>query len=180
MKNIPDLSHKIEIIKERVYFIRNQKVMFDKDLAELYGVEVKVLNQAVRRNIERFPPDFMFQLKKDELNEHHSLRSQIVTLESGKSGRGKYAKYDSFVFTEQGIAMLSSVLKSTRAIQVNIQIMRAFTALRRMTEMYGDVKEKIQEMEKEYGEKFTQIFKILSVLTNEGESPKKKIGFKVT
>ena len=161
----------IEIIKEKVFLIRGKKVMLDRDLAELYGVEIKRLNEAVKRNLERFPPDFMFQLNKEE--SEICSRSQIATL----NVRGKNIKYSPYVFTEQGIAMLSSVLKSRQAIQVNIQIMRAFTALRRMTEMYGDVRQKIEKMEKEYGAKFIQIFKILNALTEDKIKPKKKIGF---
>jgi len=106
-----------EKITSKIYLIRGHKVILDRDLAELYGVANKVLKQAVKRNISRFPSDFMFQLSSDE---QRSLRSQIVTLK-----RGQHAKYLSFAFTEQGIAMLSSVLNSERAIQVNIQIMRA-------------------------------------------------------
>ncbi|MBW2662059.1 MAG: ORF6N domain-containing protein, partial [Deltaproteobacteria bacterium] len=112
----------IDIIASKIYLIRSVKVMLDRDLAELYGVETKVLKQAVRRNIDRFPADFMFELTKEE---NQSLRSQNVTLK-----RGQHSKYLSFAFTEQGVAMLSSVLKSKRAIHVNIQIMRTFTKLR--------------------------------------------------
>ena len=105
----------VENISSKIFIIRGQKVMLDKDLAELYGIETRVLKQAVRRNIKRFPEDFMFQLT---FKEESSLRSQIVILE----GKGKHSKYLSMAFTEQGVAMLSSVLKSDRAIQVNIQI----------------------------------------------------------
>ncbi len=108
----------LEVIERKIYLIRGHKVMLDSDLAELYGVPVKVLNQAVRRNISRFPEDFMFQLTKEE---YDSLRSQFVTL---NTGRGKHRKYLPYVFTEQGVAMLSSVLRSERAIQVNIAIMK--------------------------------------------------------
>ena len=103
----------VEWIEKKIYLIRGHKVMLDSDLAKLYGVSVKVLNQGVKRNINRFPEDFMFQLTKEE---YDSLRSQIVTL---KKGRGKHRKYLPYVFTEQGVAMLSSVLRSERAIQVN-------------------------------------------------------------
>ena len=114
----------LEIIRSKIYEIRGQKVMLDKDLAQMYGVETKVLNQAVKRNIERFPEDFMFRLTKDEC-----LRSQIVTLNEAK---GQHLKYMPFAFTEQGVAMLSSVLRSMTAIQVNISIMRAFVSVRQM------------------------------------------------
>lgn len=119
----------LELIREKIYEIRGQRIMLDKDLANLYGVEVKVLNQAVKRNIERFPDDFMFQLNKEEAD---SLRSQIVTI---KAGRGEHRKYFPYVFTEQGVAMLSSVLKSKTAIEVNIRIMRAFVAVRNYISM---------------------------------------------
>ncbi|MEI7512425.1 MAG: ORF6N domain-containing protein [Candidatus Uhrbacteria bacterium] len=115
----------LERIENRIFIIRGKKVMLDRDIAELYGVETKVLNQAVKRNIERFPEDFMFELS---LNEAESLRSQFVTSNIGRGG----ARYLPVVFTEQGVAMLSSVLKSKRAIQVNIQIIRTFTKLREM------------------------------------------------
>ena len=116
--------NEIEEIRNRIYEIRGRQVMLDKDLAELYGVEVKVLNQSVKRNAKRFPSDFMFQLSKDEFD---SLRSQIVTL---KNGRGGHSKYLPYAFTEQGVAMLSSVLRSDTAIEVNIRIMRTFVAVR--------------------------------------------------
>jgi hypothetical protein len=112
----------IEFIQSKIIMIRGQKVMIDQDLAGLYGVQTKVLKQAVRRNIKRFPADFMFELTEEE---DLSLRSQIVTLK-----RGQHSKYLPFAFTEQGVAMLSSVLNSERAIQVNILIMRSFTRLR--------------------------------------------------
>ena len=118
----------LEIIKNKIYEIRGQRVMLDRDLAQLYGVETKVLNQAVRRNLERFPEDFMFELTKAEANLLEiSSRSQFVTL---NKGRGANLKYAPLVFTEQGVAMLSSVLRSSTAIQVNISIMRAFVTMR--------------------------------------------------
>ena len=118
----------LEVIKNKIYEIRGQRVMLDRDLAQLYGVETKVLNQAVRRNLERFPEDFMFELTKYEANLLEiSSRSQIVTL---NKGRGSNYKYAPLVFTEQGVAMLSSVLRSSTAIQVNISIMRAFVTMR--------------------------------------------------
>lgn len=115
-----------EAISNKIYFIRNQKVMLDSDLALLYGIETRVLKQAVKRNISRFPEDFMFELSKIE---YDSLRSQIVTL---KNGRGQHQKYLPSVFTEHGVLMLSSVLNSDRAIQTNIQIMRIFAKVRQM------------------------------------------------
>ena len=118
----------LEIIRSKIYEIRGQRVMLDRDLAQMYGVETKVLNQAVRRNLERFPEDFMFELTKDEYNALEiSSRSQIVTL---NNKRGTNIKYAPLAFTEQGVAMLSSVLKSSTAIQINISIMRAFVTMR--------------------------------------------------
>ena len=129
----------IERITNRIYVIRGIKVMLDRDLAELYGVETKVLKQVVKRNINRFPADFMFELTKVE---NQALRSQNVTLK-----RGQHSKYLPYVFTEQGVAMLSSVLKSDRAIQVNIQIMRAFTQLSQLLSTHKDLKKKIEAIE---------------------------------
>jgi len=142
--------------------------MIDWDLAELYGVETKVLKQAVRRNIKRFPNDFMFDLTKDEFE---NLRSQIVTSSWGG------ARYLPMAFTEQGVAMLSTVLKSDRAIQVNIQIMRAFTQLRQMLSTHKDLKRKIESMEKKYDQQFQVVFEAIKQLLTEEDKSKKKIGF---
>lgn len=135
-----DLSISVQLIEQRIYFIRNQKVMLDSDLAELYQVETKALNQAVKRNIERFPEDFCFQLDKEE---YDSLRSQLVTI---ASGRGQHSKYLPYAFTEQGIAMLSSVLRSQRAIQVNIAIMRAFVKLRQFLVSNEELVKKVEQL----------------------------------
>jgi phage regulator Rha-like protein len=131
-----------ERIVNRIFLIRSKKVMLDRDLAELYGVETKVLKQAVKRNINRFPGDFMFELSKDEFE---IWRSQIVTSKSDRKG----LRYAPMVFTEQGVAMLSSVLNSERAIQVNIQIVRTFTKLREMLTSNKSLKDKIEGMEKD-------------------------------
>jgi hypothetical protein len=162
----------LEKIENKIYTIRNQKVMLDRDLAVLYGVQTKVLNQGVKRNITRFPEDFMFQLTKDE---YHSLRSQIVTLE----GRGKYPKYLPYAFTENGVAMLSSVLNSERAIQVNIQIMRVFTKLRGMLREYEELKEFVISLANKQQEDVSYLFMELDRLNKLFESlnPKKRIGF---
>ena len=146
-------------------------MILDRDLAELYGVETKVLKQAVRRNAKRFPVDFMFELKTEE---EKTLRSQSVTLK-----RGKHSKYLSFAFTEQGVAMLSSVLNSDRAIQVNIQIMRAFSKLREMLSTHEDLKEKMETMEKKYDQQFQVIFEAIKQLLETEAKPKKKIGFTI-
>ena len=123
----------VERIESAILAIRGRRVLLDSELAALYGVEVKVLNQAVKRNIERFPADFMFQLSAEEAA---PLRSQIVTL---KVARGLHRKYLPYAFTEQGVAMLSSVLRSPRAVQVNIEIMRAFVRLRQMLQQNADL-----------------------------------------
>lgn len=132
------------IIQQKIYIIRGEQVMLDRDLAEMYGMETKVLKQAVRRNIQRFPSDFMFQLTKEE---YTSLRSQFVTL---KSGRGQHSKYMPYAFTEQGVAMLSSILNSDTAIEVNIAIMRTFVAVRRLvstTALPASPAERIKKLE---------------------------------
>ena len=125
----------LEVIKSKIIEIRGCKVMLDFDLALLYNVETRVLKQAVRRNHNRFPEDFMFELTEIELN---SLRSQIVTLKN--NGRGQHSKYLPFAFTEQGIAMLSSILNSEKAIEVNISIIRAFVTMRQFTLTYSELK----------------------------------------
>jgi hypothetical protein len=159
----------IELIAKKIYLIRGIKVMLDRDLAELYGVETRVLNQAVGRNIDRFPKDFMFILDREEI-----MRiSQIVT-----SSEIKFSKRVR-CFTEQGVAMLSSVLRSKRAVQVNIQIMRAFTQLRKMLSTHEDLKRKIESMEKKYDEQFQIVFEAIKQLIETDEKPKKKIGFTV-
>ena len=166
----------VERITSRIYLIRGVKAMLDRDLAELYGVETRSLKQAVRRNIKRFPEDFMFVLTKKEFD---LLRSQIVI--STKGG----TMYRSYAFTEQGVAMLSSVLNSDRAIQVNIQIMRAFSQMRKVLLSHKDLKRKIEIMEKKITEKYADhdkkinlIFKTLKKMIIEEDKSKRKIGFK--
>ncbi len=156
-------------ILTKIYLIRGVKVMIDRDLAELYKVETKVLKQAVKRNYTRFPDDFMFELTGDEFE---ILRSQIVTSRWGG------IRYAPMAFTEQGVAMLSSVLNSERAIQVNIQIMRAFTKLRQMILSYDDLRKKIEAMESKYDKQFKIVFDALKELLATESKPKKKIGFK--
>ena len=167
MKTIP-----VELISNKIHFIRGKAVMIDQDLAQLYGVETKYLNRQVRRNLERFPEDFMFQLTKSE-----ALRCQNVTLK--KTGRGRHRKYLPYVFTEQGVAMLSSVLNSSLAIQVNIQIMRAFVAVKKTSLTYVTLKRKIDEMEKNYDVKFKVVFEaieqiILEMVKTDHQKPHQK------
>ncbi len=159
----------IENISALIYQLRGQKVMLDRDLARLYGVETKVLKQAVRRNIKRFPGDFMIELTLDE---DKSLRSQFVTLK-----RGGHSKYPPMAFTEQGVAMLSSVLNSERAIQINIQIMRAFTQLRQLILDSTDLRREIEELRQDTDGKFRIVFQTLEQLLAEETRPPKKIGF---
>jgi hypothetical protein len=145
----------IEVIQKKIYLVRGRNVMFDFDLAGLYRVETKVLIQSVKRNLRRFPQDFMFQLTKEEF---HNLRSQIVT--SSWGGR----RYFPYVFTEQGVAMLSSVLNSDQAIEVNIQIMRVFTKLREMVASHKDLARKIEDLEHKYGDHDKKIMAIFDAI----------------
>ncbi len=159
----------VERIKQSIVLIRGQKVMLDRDLANLYEVETRVLNQAVGRNIKRFPEDFMFALTRDEI-----MRiSQIVT-----SSDIKYAKRV-HAFTEQGVAMLSSVLRSERAIEVNIAIMRAFVQLREMLASNAELARKLKQMDKKYDEQFKIVFEATRQLMTPPAKPRKKIGFEV-
>ncbi len=162
----------IEKIEKRIILLRGYKVMLDSDLADLYGVDTKALIQAVKRNIGRFPTDFMFQLNYQEVAR---LRSQIVTLDV--KGRGKYRKYMPYVFTEQGIAMLSSVLKSKRAVRVNIEIMRAFVQIREILATHKDLARKLAELEKRYDSQFKIVFDAIRQMIVSPESKEKRIGF---
>ncbi|MES2239998.1 MAG: ORF6N domain-containing protein [Bacteroidota bacterium] len=160
----------IEVIKNKIHEIRGQKVMLDFDLADLYGTETKVLKQSVRRNVTRFPKDFMFELTEIEFN---SLRSQIVT--SNKGGM----RYMPFAFTEQGIAMLSSVLNSEKAIAINISIIRAFVTIRQFTLTYSELKDRILAIENQ----FPDIYKALNYLVDKdadikNNTERNKIGYK--
>lgn len=154
----------LALIKKRIYELRGHSILLDVDLAELYGVETRVLKQAVRRNQSRFPEDFMFELTLEELR---LLRSQFVILEPG---RGKYTKYLPFAFTEQGVAMLSSVLKSEAAIQVNIAIMRAFVAVRRYALTYSELAQKIAELEARSEQEFADVNEVLKWLGEENQA----------
>lgn len=164
-----------EHIEKAILLIRGQKVMLDRDLAELYDVPTKRLNEQVRRNLRRFPDDFTFQLTAQEAA---ALRSQIATL---KAGRGRHSKYAPYAFTEQGVAMLSSVLNSDRAIEVNIAIMRAFVRLREILSTHKDLARKLADLEGKLGqhdEKFTIVFEAIRQLTTPPPAPpKRRIGF---
>jgi len=159
-----------EHIEQSIRIIRGQKVLFDRDLAELYGVETKRLKEQVRRNIDRFPADFMFVLTKDELS---NWRSQTATSNSDRMG----LRHSPMVFTEQGVAMLSGVLKSVRAVKVNIAIMRTFVKLRRMLEGNRQLADNLAEIESKYDEQFRVVFEVLNKLISPPEPKRKKIGF---
>ncbi len=161
----------IEVIEKKILLIGGQKVMLDSDLAALYGVTTKRLNEQVRRNLKRFPADFMYQLSVEEFE---SLRSHFATI---KIGRGKHRKYLPYVFTEQGIAMLSSVLNSDRAIDVNIQIMRVFVKLREMISSHKDLAGKLNELEKKYDGQFQIVFEAIRQLIEIEDKQRRKIGF---
>jgi len=164
-------------IENIIYSIRNQNVMLDFDLADLYQVETRVLKQAVRRNIERFPKDFMFELTKEEYN---SLRSQFVTLKN--NGRGKHSKYLPFAFTEQGVAMLSSVLKNKIAIEINISIIRAFVYIRQYALSHKDLSDKLNQLENKYNKQFKDVSEALNYLLQKDnkeieQKQRKQIGY---
>jgi hypothetical protein len=161
----------VEKIEDVIQLLRGHRVLLDEDLAILYEVEVKKLNQAVRRNAERFPADFMFQLTVEEAR---LLRSQFVTLENG---RGRHRKYMPFAFTEQGVAMLSSVLRSPRAVQVNIEIMRAFVRLRLALKGHKDLDRKLSDLERKYDAQFRVVFDAIRELMLPPEQTKRSIGF---
>ncbi len=160
-----------EEISQRIHTIRGHRVMLDADLAELYGVSTKRLNEAVRRNASRFPEDFMFQLSREEAE---SLRSQIATL---KTGRGKHRKFLPYAFTEQGVAMLSGVLQSPRAVQVNIAIMRTFVRMRRMLVSHEELARKVDILEKKYDSQFRMVFDAIRALMEPPKTPRRRIGF---
>ncbi len=159
-------------LKRQIYSVRDQNVMLDSDLAELYGVETKALNQAVKRNSSRFPEDFMFQLSQEE---NAGLRSQIVTANPDKAKQ----RYPPYVFTEQGVAMLSSVLRSERAVQVNIAIMRAFVSLRGMLTQDSDLARRILHMEEKYDRQFATVFEAIRQMLALPPVPERRMGFRV-
>jgi hypothetical protein len=160
----------IEVIEGKIMYVRNQKVILDYNLAKLYRVPTGVFLQSVVRNIRRFPDDFMFRLNEEEVN---SLRSQIVI--SKRGGR----RYLPYVFTEQGVAMLSGVLRSERAISVNIEIMRTFVRLREILSSHKELARKIEQMEKQYDAQFKIVFDAIRQLMNVPGKSKKRIGFTV-
>ena len=158
---------KLQTIENRIHEIRGENVMFDFDLAEIYGVETRVLKQAVRRNMERFPEDFMFEISKEEFE---NLRSQsVITSQHGGT------RYMPFAFTEQGVAMLSGVLKSKTAVTVNISIMRAFVMIRKFALSHKELSEKLSELEQKYDQQFTNVYDALKYLIQKDENEKKQL-----
>jgi len=167
----------LELIKNNILEIRGKKVMLDMDLAKIYEVETRALKQAVRRNLDRFPEDFMFQLTKEEWS---ILRSQIVTLEVGK---GNHPKFLPFAFTEQGVAMLSAVLNSQRAVNASIAIMRAFVMIRQWALTYQELSDKLSDLEKLHNQKFNDIDQVLKYLlqkeqTKTQQANREQLGYK--
>jgi ORF6N domain len=157
-------------ITDSILLIRRLKVMLDRDLARLYEVETRVLVQAVRRNLERFPADFMFQLTKEEFDD---LRSQMV-ISSGWGGR----RYPPYAFTEQGVAMLSSVLRSEQAARVNVEIMRAFVRLRNLLASNNELARRLDELEQRYDAQFMAVFAAIRQLMQPPDPPRQSIGFR--
>jgi hypothetical protein len=160
-----------ERIEHAILVLRGQKVMLDSELAALYEVPVKALNQAVKRNLDRFPEDFMFQLSQEEAT---SLRSQSVTSKAGRGGR----RTEPYAFTEQGVAMLSSVLHSPRAVHVNIEIMRAFVRLRQMLQQNAELARKLAALERKYDGQFKMVFEAIRDLMTPAPKEKPRIGFR--
>ena len=155
-------------IKSRIYTVRGKEVMLDEDLAELYEVETRIFNQAVKRNKERFPDDFMFRLSEKE---YENLRSQFVTSSSGHGGR----RYLPYVFTEQGIYMLSAVLKSKVAIEVSIEIMRTFAKIREFSLHYNALARQIMELERKHNRKFQEVFAQLDAIVSQTQKADEKV-----
>ena len=177
----------LQIIQSKIYEIRGCRVMLDSDLAALYQVETKALKQAVKRNIDRFPDDFMFQLTKEEME---SLRSQVMTLEKETgdetnlrsqtvTSRWGGSRYQNFVFTEQGVAMIASVLRSDTAVKVNISIMRAFVLMRQMSIGYEELLKRIEELEQSTDAQFSEVYQALTQLLSKPQpKPRKPIGYR--
>lgn len=166
-----DTEIALTVIQHLIYIIRNERVLLDRDIAELYDVTTFQIKRAVRRNIERFPKDFMFELSKKE---YDSLRRQFGVLK-----KGEHSKYLPYAFTEQGVAMLSSVLRSKSAVGVNIQIMRAFVKLRKLISSHEELLTKVEAMEKKYDRQFQVVFEAIKQLMKPVVKPIRKIGFRI-
>ena len=164
----------VERIERAIILVRGEKVMLDSELAEIYGVETKVLNQAVKRNVSRFPSDFCFQLTQSEADELKSLRSQSVTLK-----RGEHRKYLPYAFTEHGALMLANVLNSERAANTSVQVVRAFVRLRQMLASNAELARKLDAMERKYDAQFKVVFDAIRQLMSPPEPKRREIGFHV-
>jgi hypothetical protein len=169
---VPQHPVSLELIEHKIVLIRGQKVIADSDLAELFCVETKRLNEQVKRNFSRFPEDFMFQLTKEEALAWHRLRSQFATLK-----RGQHLKYQPYVFTEHGAIMAANVLNSPRAIEMSVYIVRAFVRLREILASHKQLANKLQQLERKYDSQFRVVFEAIRALMAEPEQPKRKIGF---
>jgi hypothetical protein len=167
-----ELSH--HEVEDLIVMIRGHRALLDSDLALIYGVETRVLNQAVKRNFARFPDDFIFSLSLQETREIESLRSQTVTLNPGS---GRHRKYASYAFTEHGAVMLATILRSQTAIEASIGVVRAFVALRSVIGQHRELSRKISDMEKNYDEKFKVVFAAIKQLMSEPAKDSKEIGF---
>jgi hypothetical protein len=160
----------LERIEQKIYVIRGERVILDSDLAEIYGVETRVLNQAIRRNIHRFPEDFVFELTREE---HNSLMSQIVISKSGRGGRRKLP----LAFTEHGALMAANVLKSERAVKASVEVVRAFVKMRNMLASNAELGKKIDALERKYDSHFKVVFTAIKQLMQPPDKPASKIGF---
>ncbi len=172
-QSLPESQLPEEVVLQKIFFIRGMKVMLDRDLAEMYGVDTKRLKEQVRRNIDRFPPDFMFELSKEELE---NWRSQNATSNSENMG----LRHAPFAFSEHGVLMLSSVLNSPRAIAVNIRIMRIFTKMKEMILSNAELLLRVEYMHEQlqqHGESLEHVFDCLAKLTDQPQEPRKMIGF---
>ncbi len=168
-KNV--ITHPDEMM-HKIYYLRGKKVMFDFDLAEMYGIETRGLKQQVRRNMDRFPEDFMFELSKTEWEE-------VITICDNLSINNRYKPFPPFAFTEQGVAMLSSVLRSKQAIMVNIAIMRVFVTLRQMIESNKELVQRINELERKYDSQFRVVFEAIRNMITRKNEPRERIGYKI-
>jgi hypothetical protein len=171
---VEQMLSRIEQVAVHIYEVRGQKVIVAADLAEIYGVTTKRLNEAVKRNIDRFPSDFMFQLTKDEAVTWHRLRSQIATLK-----RGQHLKYLPNAFTEHGAIMVATVLNSPQAVQTSVFIVRAFVGMRDMLAAHRDLSQKLEKLEQKYDVQFKVVFEAIRKLMTTPEPPRKQIGFHV-
>lgn len=170
----------IEKVEDKIYVIRGQRVMLDNDLADVYAVETRRLKEQVRRNLHRFPKDFMFELTADETRDIQSLRSQIATLNDGPSKRGRHSKYAPFAFTEHGAVMLASVLNSPTAVEASIVVVRAFVKMRSVLALHKDLAKRVEQLTKvavKHNNEFDVVWQLLGEIMHDPKHLKRKIGF---